>query len=90
MTTLFCPDCGQPCEHVGTNVFENQWCFSCPESGSHWMRYSGRIESVTLAFCEIPHNQSESLECLLCNLPSASGQVHQACADREQAMADRA
>ncbi len=31
----------------------------------------------------------KSLECPLCDRPSTSGTVHQECADREQAMADR-
>ena len=90
MTTLFCPDCAQPCEHTGTNVFENQWCFDCSTCSSHWMRYSGRVEFIRVAECEIPHDLGESLECPLCDQPSAAGTVHQECANREQALADRA
>ncbi len=89
MTTLFCPDCGTNCEHTGTNVFQNQWCFDCSVCSSHWMRYSGHVESIHVAECEIPHIHSSEPECLLCNQPSTSGTVHQECADREQAMADQ-
>lgn len=89
MTTLFCPDCGQPCKHTGTNVFENQWCFACPNCSSHWYRYSGHVESIRVAECEIPHNDCKHLECPLCDRPSTSGTVHQECADREQALANR-
>lgn len=89
METLFCPDCGRKCEHTGTNVFENQWCFTCLKCNAHYLRYSGRIEYIRLSECEICHIPDESLECPLCGLASAAGTVHQECSDREQATADR-
>ncbi len=93
MLTLFCPDCGTACQLTGTASFKNAWCFTCPnpkhKRAAHWVRFYKHVDYVKVAECEIPHDQSESLECPLCDRPSPSGTVHQECADREQATADR-
>ncbi|KKN78129.1 hypothetical protein LCGC14_0353560 [marine sediment metagenome] len=54
---LFCHDCGTKCEHTGTNVFENQWCYTCPGCSSHWLRSYRHVEYVLVAECEIAHEE---------------------------------
>lgn len=60
---LFCPDCGTKCEHIGTNPFENQWCFTCSSSfhkrNVHWTRWYKGVEYVRIDECEICHDAEE-------------------------------
>ena len=53
---LFCPDCGTNLTELAVaNVLNNQWCFTCPDCSSHWLRYYRHVENLRVSECEIPH-----------------------------------